>query len=80
VLTTLALGKEKSFFENLFAECPSAWHSAKKKVFLKNSLPSACFPGTRKSWETGQSWFRFLALPSVFGIALSKVTITDPFF
>jgi hypothetical protein len=38
----IALGKETKFefFLNFFAECPSAWHSAKRKK-LKISLPSA---------------------------------------
>jgi hypothetical protein len=46
VLTTLALGK--FFFENFFAECPSAWHSANKFFFLKKSLLSAHHSGTQQ--------------------------------
>jgi hypothetical protein len=47
--------QRKYFFENLFAECPSAWRSAKKKN-LKNSLPSAPLQDTRQRKN-----FKFLA-------------------
>jgi hypothetical protein len=62
VLSTAALGKENIFFENLFAECPSAWHPTKKKDFFKKkSLLSAHHPGTRQR----KYFLKKICLPSV---------------
>jgi hypothetical protein len=77
----MELDKEERFFlKNSLLSAPLHGTRQSKKKIKKNSLPSGFFPGTQQSWETGQNWLRFPALPSVFGIALGKVTITDLFF
>jgi hypothetical protein len=88
VLTILALGKENIFLkiclpsaplpgtrqrkkiEKFFAKCPTAGHSAKKKNLILCRVPTS--PALGKFGKLAQIGFVFLALPSVFGIALSK--------